>query len=308
MIEDGVVIRPLTRRDLPAMAVMRRKVFRTSAQPDPEALARYYELVLFDGPWMSDDLPSLVATTRSGRVLGFQALVQRPFRLGDRALRCAVATEFMVDPDSRRRGVGGLLVRALFDGPQDFTLTDRCNAAARRLFESLGGSVSTWHSWYWTAVLRPARHAIGQLGWRGIPKLSTPLTSAFDAAVTRVVPGTFRQSLPRGSEGGLDPSIVPRLLPDFAGTGCLIPAYTSDHSTGYLGAWTRASRACTAPCASAPSRSNPKEWSAGLSLRTAQTESRRRCSSPRTPRIVNSCSTISFISPGLTARSRCAGG
>jgi GNAT superfamily N-acetyltransferase len=200
-------------------------VFDRSEQPTEEALAQYLELVLFDNPWPDDDLPSLIVESPREGVVGFMGRIVRPYRYGDRILRGAVATEVMIDPRFRGQGVGSRMMRAFLEGGQDFTIADRANEGFRRRCEACGGEVASWYSWYWTAPLRPFRFGIRQVGWRGLTRLTSPLTFALDALATRTVPGPYRHSPLVGRLEVLDPTTIPRLLPSCLDQRGLYPVY-----------------------------------------------------------------------------------
>jgi GNAT superfamily N-acetyltransferase len=222
------LIRPATLEDVPSIASLRRRVFCHSEQPDEESLARYLKLVLFGNPWVDPDLPSLAVESAEGGIVGFMGRIVRPYRLGGRALRGAVATEVMIDPALRGRGLGSRLMRTYLGGGQDFTVADRANDGYRRLCEACGGEVTAWYSWYWTVPLRPSRFGIAQLGWRGAGRITSPLTSALDAVATRMAPGRFRKRRPLGVIEELDATAISALLPRCSGAESMYPVYDAD--------------------------------------------------------------------------------
>ena len=144
--ESRMSVRPAQHRDLPAVALLRRRVFQHSEQPSVDALAPYLALVLFDNPWASPELPSLAVEAADGAIVGFMGRIARPYRQGSRSLIGAVATEVMVDPRFRRQGIGSKLMRTYLDGGQDFTIADRANDNYRRLCEACGGEVAQCYS------------------------------------------------------------------------------------------------------------------------------------------------------------------
>ena len=192
-------IRPFRAEDIPDVVALRRRAYRYSERPDSASLEAYCERIFCRRDNADDDLPSLVHEDAHGRLTGFLGVI--PHRMVFRAegVRLAVATQMMVAPEAR--GIAGLgLVRAFFAGPQDVSLSDTANDAARRLWEGLGGYTSTIHSLTWRLPLRR----------RGLPAWASP-------RAVRVPPP--------GSVEPLDPAAVaaeaPRLLRHFA----LKPAY-----------------------------------------------------------------------------------
>lgn len=221
-------IRPATRADLPAIASLRRLVFRHTEHPTEDALARYLELVLFDNPWVDEELPSLAIESPQGEIVGFMGRIVRPYVQGGRVLRGAVATEVMVHPASRGRGLGTQLMRTYLGGGQDFTVADRANEGFRRVSEACGGEVAAWYSWYWTAPLRASRYGVAQLGWRGAVRATLPVTSAFDFLAARIVPGRFRRRPPSGRAEEIDPETIPGLVSGCVGSESVYPVYDAD--------------------------------------------------------------------------------
>src|SRR5437879_7942030 len=101
-------------------------------------------------------------------------------------IRVAVTTQLMVAP--RYGGqVGRRLMSRLLAGPQELSITDDANDAARRLWESLGGECSPIYGLRWTRPLRPCCYAgrglaRGAFG-RGVGVPARPLFAAADALV-----------------------------------------------------------------------------------------------------------------------------
>lgn len=135
---------------------------RTMPAPTP-ASTDYHEVLygkaLFDNPWSDADLPSLVYEHR-GAVAGFLGVVARPMTFAGRRIRAAVSVRFMVDPDSRVAPVAAAaLHRRFLRGPQDLSLIENANVAARRVWEGTPGVVMVplgSISWSATAVAAPA--------------------------------------------------------------------------------------------------------------------------------------------------------
>jgi len=154
-------IRPVRRDDVPALVAMFRRIFPESAAP--EALAPYIERILFDGPFVDEDMPSWAYENKDGRVDGFLGVVSHRLKNKDRELRVAVSSYFMVDPESRSSLAGVQLLRKLFQGPQDLTIAEG-NAASRKLWDRLGGMTSILYSLHWASPLRPSRYVLDQAG------------------------------------------------------------------------------------------------------------------------------------------------
>ena len=218
------LVRPFRRGDIAAVVELRRQVFQRSEHETAEALAEYLEQVFFDAPWVAADLPSLVYE-QDGEIAGFLGVIPRRFHLRGRSLRAAVATQLLV-----RAGLSGLpglrLARAFIDGPQDLSLSDTANDAARTLWERIGGLVSLPYSLAWTLPLQPARHRAGSTASgvlrRVVAYLGRPVTAAMD---------TFHRLPPLQAGDVAEPLRLPEHLPEldrvFA-TWDLSPEYDSE--------------------------------------------------------------------------------
>lgn len=155
-------IRPFRHGDIPAVIEIRQQAFRHSVRTSTGDLASYFAHTFLDGPWTDPTLPSLVHLDDTGLVNGFVGVVPRRMRYEERTLRVVVPTQLMVRPGSPS-GSGLRLVRAIFEGPQDLTISDVANDAARRLWERVGGHTSHLHSLQWTLPIRRVRYALGRL-------------------------------------------------------------------------------------------------------------------------------------------------
>jgi hypothetical protein len=139
-------------------------------------LNSFYGSMLFDHPWVDDDLSSLVYEQDDGRVTGFIAVIPRPMKFHDRSVRAAVSVRFMVDPDSPRGALtAATLYRRLLSGPQDLTYMENGNTAARRVWLAAGDvAVVPVSSLSWAATTSLSdTQASSSLGDRdiGVPEL-----------------------------------------------------------------------------------------------------------------------------------------
>lgn len=229
-------LRPFQREDLPEVVALRRQAFRYSERERTERLVAYLERIFYDHPWADPELPSLVYEDERGRVAGFLGVIPRPLLFQGAPIRAAVATQLMVASESRGL-VGRRLFRAFLAGPQDLSLSDTANDAARLLWESLGGSVSVTHSLTWTRALRPYRHYASRASSGGLARrlaslAARPLLAVADACAARIG-GPFRQQVPPGATEPLDPAVMAATLARLVGPRALRPLY-EDGSLGWL--------------------------------------------------------------------------
>jgi hypothetical protein len=224
--------------DIPAVAALRQRVFRLSERTDLDDLTDYCERVFCHHPWPDEDLPSLIYEDDHGRPVGFLGVIPRPMRLGDEPIRAAIATQLMVAPESRGL-VGRWLARAFFLGPQDLSLSDTANDAARRLWESVGGTVAQTHSLGWTRVLRPGRLAVSQMaphGWwrRAVMLAARPVLLAGDAVATRVAALTRIPPEPAGAVEPITPAAMAAHAEAVLKSYTLRPDYDERAATAWL--------------------------------------------------------------------------
>jgi GNAT superfamily N-acetyltransferase len=192
-------------------------------------LAEYFERVFLSSPWVDKTLSSLVYEDEAGRLCGFQGVIPRPLVFQGERIRAATATQLMVAPGSRGRGVATRLLAELFEGPQDFTLMDASNDAARRLWERGGASTVTTASLFWAKPLRPMRYAIREGTWGPMlgraMRAGRPVWGLVDRLLTCVSRGPFRQVPPQGVAGPLDARGLVEHLPAVASRYAVRPDY-----------------------------------------------------------------------------------
>jgi hypothetical protein len=162
-------IRPCTADDLPFVASLFQRVFRSGESCDLTQLAAYLGTLFFEHPWRDPQLPSLISVCRDARVNGFIGVL--PVRMSYRGtdVRAALSTSLMVDNPEADPLAGVRLLRSFLRGPQALSLTDTANDISRRMWQCFGGSVATQYSMDWIRILRPAQAAValveGRLGF-----------------------------------------------------------------------------------------------------------------------------------------------
>jgi len=108
----AVQVRPAVRDDLSTLVELYRTCFLAArARPLDEVRSKLGEL-FFDGPFASDQVPSLVAVDADGVIVGFRGWLKRRWRLGDELLDARTENSRMVHPGARRRGVGSAIQAA----------------------------------------------------------------------------------------------------------------------------------------------------------------------------------------------------
>lgn len=223
-------VRPFVADDIPQVADLHRRVFRT-AEPTTtgwrEAYQTYFSDVFLRNPLHDDTLTSLVAEDGSGTIVGFLGVVPRRMVFKGQSILAAVCSQFMVDP-ARRGQVGLRMVKQCLAGPQDLSMTDEAEDSTGKVWQWCGGIMALLHSMHWIRPLRPAHAALALLGKRmRLARLAAaaPMARIVDAHVTRVAHSPFQRLTPRGSREDLDAGKIIGFLPEVVGDRSLRPDY-----------------------------------------------------------------------------------
>lgn len=142
-------IRNFQPEDVEKVVELHNRVFRNRKQTGPDALLRYFEMLYLRHDWFGqEDLPSYVFDD-GGQIVGFLGITPHSWVWKGQPLRLATSSQYMVDPDYSSPVAAIELMRALFNGPQDATITDGANDISLRLWVAMGGSVSYLYNLYW---------------------------------------------------------------------------------------------------------------------------------------------------------------
>ncbi|HEX4997529.1 MAG TPA: hypothetical protein VFY29_04860 [Terriglobia bacterium] len=225
-------VRAFSEEDIPQVADIHRRGFQLAGEASPElsgAYRHWLTQVFLSNPWRDESLASLVYESEPGKVKGFLGITLQRMQWNGRPVKTAIMSNFVVDADSR--GLAGIsLLRALFAGPQDLTITDEANGDVRRIWQSLGGATSFPDSMHWYYPLRPCQFAA--LGARKksltpgfLSRMSFPAARALDAVVTWVADFSLPKPDPRLSPRGLDPQTLAACLWESTQDQTLRPDY-----------------------------------------------------------------------------------
>ena len=182
-------IRHAVTSDLPAVAALFQRVFRHTQDPPPQSLISCFDTVYFKNPLFDESLSPLIFES-DGKIVAFVGTYPFPFRLNGSRIMTVLAGNLMVDPDLKNPTVAARLMKQLFAGPQDATLTDTANDNARRLWEALGSVTVQSYSFQWLRLIRPTRYvtyvaARGSRALAPLEVLSRPFCFVFDAIAQR---------------------------------------------------------------------------------------------------------------------------
>ena len=228
-------VREFRIEDISQVVALHGRVFGESRTRPPQALAAYFEEILFKSPWRDAALPSLVAA-KNGHITGFLGVVPRPMTLRGRNLRVAVCTQFMVDPQHRIDLAAIQLLKAFFAGPQDLSLADGANDDARRMWIALGGAAPLLYSLHWLRPLRPARYAFSLIERRAsfpLAVIGRSLAALADAAIARLPASQLHEEDGEVTEEPLQSAAMVAHLPEAMSGTALQPTYDA-RALGWL--------------------------------------------------------------------------
>jgi hypothetical protein len=223
-------IRPFVIDDIGAVARLYQKTFGDRAKSPDSGFRGYLEQLFFGNPCVDPDVPPLICQDDDGSIIGFLGVLCRRMVFKGRAIRVAVSTSFMVDPDRRRTLAGVHLQRAFFAGPQDLSMTDGANDASRILWEQFGGITVPLYSLWWTRVLNPSRYALEwcatKRGWC-VPfaMLFKPLAMALDRVAASLPPNDFVSDVPETAVEELDTKTLLECIGQSSASSSLKPEY-----------------------------------------------------------------------------------
>jgi len=225
-------IQPLTPADIPAVAQLFMRVFRKSSLPAAESLKSYLTDLYLNNPWADPSYPSFVSRRSDGRITGFIGSLPRRMILEGLQISVVVAGNHMVDQEDRELFTGSNLLKRLFGGPQDLTLTDSANEISRRLWERLGGVTLLNYSLRWIRILRPAAFALDLLPFGRESASWGRLRAAAgwpgDIVARRFLRPPAREPIAGLTGAGVSASLMQAALPALTAGRRLVPLYTVD--------------------------------------------------------------------------------
>lgn len=152
-------IRPFQEEDIDDVARLWDSVLRSSSSLASSDTCGFLRRTLLSNPWADPELPSLVYVGEDGKIGGFVGCCVRRMVFDDRPIRTVCSSHLLIDPTAPARGVGALLLGRLLNGSQELSVTDTASAAARAMWEGLGGQTVHLGSVGWTYIFRPSHIA-----------------------------------------------------------------------------------------------------------------------------------------------------
>lgn len=229
-------VRPLREEDVTQVADLYVKVRGKVHGMSSVTLGESVSNIFLKHPWYDEALPSLVYQGDSGKVVGCIGVMPWPMSFNGKRITAAISHSFIVDPERRWTLASIALAKRFLSGPQDLSLTES-NNVGRRIWETLGGSVSLAYSLCWTRPLRPNQYALSFVGRRGFPepwtRMLRPVCRLADAVMMLIRPCLFGLPEPGLSGGELDAGTLHACLCEATRGRSLCPEY-DEHSSRWL--------------------------------------------------------------------------
>ena len=238
---QGGYVRPLVEADIPQVADLHRRVFRTGEASSAEFERRYHAYfreVFLNNPWYDEAISPLVYEDADESIAGFLGVVPRRMSFRGRPIKVAVSSQFIVEPGRRSTLAAVHLMKRFMSGPQDVSIADEANDLSRKLWESLGGTTALLHSIHWARLLRPAEFGLLRAGRRTrawATSVARPMCRLVDAATARLPGSPFRHSVASLSGEELDARTLLACLSEFSGRSALRPEYNASSLRWLLG-------------------------------------------------------------------------
>lgn len=148
--------RALRSEDIPEVARLFVRTFRSPGATASSALEEYLRLHYLDAPGADPEIRPLVHLGGDGAITGFIGVTPLPMTFGDRPIRAAVCGTLMVDPRAHDPMAAPRLLKAFLAGPQDLSLSETANSTSLAMWTSLRGIALPAYSMEWVRVIRPA--------------------------------------------------------------------------------------------------------------------------------------------------------
>jgi len=227
----GGYVRPFVEADIPPVAELHRRVFRTSDAPSAELDRRYrayFRGNFLDNPWYDEEIAPLVYEDADGSIAGFLGVVPRRMSIRGRPIQAAVSSQFIVEPGRRSTMAAVHLLKTFMAGPQDVSIADEANDTSRKLWESLGGATALLYSAHWARLLRPSEFGLlrmrrGKRAWTS--SVVRPVCRLMDRIAAHVPRSPFRHPVASLSGEELDAETLLACLSESSRRPALRPEY-----------------------------------------------------------------------------------
>jgi hypothetical protein len=230
-------IRSFTEEHVGDVANLFLKVLKGQSRPAPQHLQDYFAKIFLGNPWVTPEIPSLVYLN-GAKLVGFLGVIPRPMEFRKRPIRVATLSQFMVDREQPQGLAAMKLLRHLFNGPQDFSLTDGAGNEASAVYTAVGARVSHLYSFNWIRVLRPFQIARGLFdriggGLTRLKGVAGLVTAPMDFLLSKAPLGMLQRPKSQYSSQLVSAAELLECIHEARGREPLRPAYTMP-SFGWL--------------------------------------------------------------------------
>lgn len=183
----GCGVRPMTKRDIPIIARLFSKTFRSHKSEVAPDLEGYLETVFFGSPHYRPEHGSIVYDSAAGNVASAILALPMEFTVHGRPIIAKVLCAFMADGKEGAAGAARL-ARQMRAARQDLCFSDNASPVSADHWVAGGGVVLPVQSLEWQRTFRPL--AAGAIAWsRYVPLLRSPgvlrLLGLFDGLLRR---------------------------------------------------------------------------------------------------------------------------
>lgn len=186
-------IRAFEKRDIPEVCELFQHLLLkdnpSRRELTNEHLANYFEEICFNHPNYDVEISSLVSRDSNGKITGFLGIIPRQMMFHGQPIRAAISFFHMVNPEFRSSMAGVKLLKKLFSGPQDLSITDGAGDLGHRVWVSSGGYDLPLYSLQWEKILQPGRLSVELVGKRlPIENILSPIAKIADLVATKLLP------------------------------------------------------------------------------------------------------------------------
>ena len=227
-----MTIRALERGDVTTVANLLVSAFQHTDRPAGPSLVSYIEQLFLDRPDRAPEINSLVHVDATNRVTGFIGVLTQNMSFHGRKLRLAMCNSFSVEKNSKDMMAAAHLLRAFIQGPQDLSLSDRCNPSSLAMWRALRGPSLPYYSLDWQRVLQPAGYLAAQAAARtGYARPLLPIASGVDRLIARAgKDGQWALTSPKGAASltveDVDDDVLLDIIPELVAEVPLHPVWT----------------------------------------------------------------------------------
>jgi hypothetical protein len=223
-------IRPFNSDDIPRVAKMIGDTFTFAKQMDLETISWALDEVIFNNPWVREELPSLVYEHSDGSVKGFLGVSPRIMSFNGKKIKVAITHNYVVEPGIHAALSGTKLFKTLLDGSQDLVISGSAGDPSKFIMEKSGGAIGYLYSTGWRIPVKPMQCGLNYLTgkWNAplISKVMSPFTKTGEFLMGRIMGEPFRYRPPEGTLRTLSPEAIVKYQNTFSRGYSLRPDYT----------------------------------------------------------------------------------